>query len=388
MGLNQVAAHAGPKPIHSQMPHRPEWRTGSLRMRCFVYICLFVAFTASPTRAGLFGSRHKYDVVRLNEKILGSVVDFTNNHGRDRRFWSESLGCKRDMYVYLPPGYDPKNRYPVMLWLHGFIQDEKDFLELAVLFDRSIANGCLPPMIIAAPDGSIRGRPSILASGSFYINSRAGRFEDYIAFDVWNLVATNFSIRPEREAHVIAGGSMGGFGAFNHAIKHRDRYGIVVGLLPPLNARYEDCRGRYYVKFDPNCIGWADRYRPHASVGSFGLIHIPQSVVLGPLFGKDRREAIQMISAENPVEMLYTYDVKPGELSMFIGVGDRDEFNLAAQVDSFEFFARQKGLDPYVIHDRRGRHDTETGVRMFPYFEAWLTPQIKDYAPPSKLGAP
>ena len=157
-------------------------------MRRFVYICFVALACSAPAHASLLGFRHKHEVVRLNEKIFGSVVDFTNNHGVDRRFWSESLGCKRDMYVYLPPGYDPKNRYPVMLWLHGFIQDEKDFLELAVLFDRSIANGCLPPMVIAAPDGSIRGRPSLLASGSFYINSRAGRFEDYIAFDVWNLI--------------------------------------------------------------------------------------------------------------------------------------------------------------------------------------------------------
>ena len=37
--------------------------------------------------------------------------------------------------------------------------------------------GRLPPMIIAAPDGTIQGRAAINA-GSFYINSEAGRYGD------------------------------------------------------------------------------------------------------------------------------------------------------------------------------------------------------------------
>jgi enterochelin esterase-like enzyme len=60
------------------------------------------------------------DLDRLNDSLAGHVVDFTHNHGCDRRFYSESLGLERDMYVYLPPGYESDKSYPLILWIHGF----------------------------------------------------------------------------------------------------------------------------------------------------------------------------------------------------------------------------------------------------------------------------
>src|SRR5207245_7915585 len=62
---------------------------------------------------------------RLNGRIHGQVLDFTHNHGADRRIYSAALDDRRDLYVYLPPGYDPCRRYPVMIALHGIVQDEQ-----------------------------------------------------------------------------------------------------------------------------------------------------------------------------------------------------------------------------------------------------------------------
>src|SRR5436305_1252541 len=83
--------------------------------------------------------------------------------GADRRIWSEALGEGRDLYVYLPPGFDPRQCYPVVFWLHGIGQDEQSFLTdgVAEIFDRAIACGQLPPVIVVAPDGSRLGRPSL-----------------------------------------------------------------------------------------------------------------------------------------------------------------------------------------------------------------------------------
>src|SRR5262245_44982227 len=49
-----------------------------------------------------------------SRKLQGHIVDFTFNHGTDKRMWSRSLEQRRDLYVYLPPGYDPSLRYPLM----------------------------------------------------------------------------------------------------------------------------------------------------------------------------------------------------------------------------------------------------------------------------------
>ena len=167
------------------------------------------------------GLYHKNDLDRINRQLCGKVIDHTNNHGCDRRIWSAALCQKRDLYVYVPPGYDPSRQYPVMLWLHGFLADEHSFLlNVAPELDRVIACGQLPPIIVAAPDGSLTGRSSYFNAGSFFVNSKAGNFEDYVIRDVWPFVLENYPIRPERQAHVIAGVSMGGFAAYNLGFKY------------------------------------------------------------------------------------------------------------------------------------------------------------------------
>src|SRR6266705_3088357 len=89
---------------------------------------------------------------RTSRKLAGQILDYTHNHGSDNRIWSPALCKKRDLYVYLPPCYDPHKRYPLVLWLHGFAQDEVAFLKHVVpLLDEAIVCGKLPPMIIADP---------------------------------------------------------------------------------------------------------------------------------------------------------------------------------------------------------------------------------------------
>src|SRR5687768_6996264 len=141
---------------------------------------------------------------RVQERLCGQLLDFTHNHGRDRRIWSAALCQRRDLYVYLPPGYDPSRKYPLAMFLHGAAQDENFFLQGQVMIlDRAIAAGHLPPLVIAAPDGSLRGRATIFKPATFFANSRAGQFEDFVMQDVWDFMHANFSIRPEREAHAL-----------------------------------------------------------------------------------------------------------------------------------------------------------------------------------------
>jgi S-formylglutathione hydrolase FrmB len=313
----------------------------------------------------------------LNGTLQGAVLDYTHNHGADRRIYSPALGERRDLYVYLPPGYDPARAYPAMIFMHGIAQDEQFFLRVAPEFDTAMACGQLPPFIIVAPDGSIRGEPKLLRGASFYLNSNAGRFEDWIVCDAWNFLRANFAIRPEREAQMLCGGSAGGFAAYNIGFKHRDEFKVLAGFLPPLNLRYEDCHGRYFTNFDPSCTGLRERLKPWQPVARFyGLIAIRQKQLSWPLFGKDR-EAIHRISAENPVEMLDRCDIRPGEFDMFVAYGGRDEFNIDAQVESFLHAARSRGLAADVAYDPNGHHTSATALRLFPAFVRWLGPVLR-----------
>ncbi len=335
-----------------------------------------------PAQAGgLF--RKAPDLDAVNASLAGQVVDYTHNHGADRRIWSEALHEKRDLYVYLPPGFDPCKQYPVFLYLHAFTQDESHFLKYIVpLFDRAMACGHLPPAIVACPDGSIPGEPAFFRSASFYANSRAGCFEDYVMRDVWPFLVEHFPIRPEREAHVICGGSMGGSAAFRLAFTYPETFRIIIGIFPAVNLRWVDCHGRYLSDFDPDCWGVRTRLHSHEVVGRFygGVVKVRFGYLSRPLFGRGA-PALDGVAAINPIEVMDAADVQPGQFDMYIAYGDRDEFNIGAQVESFVYRARERGLGVTVRCLPDGRHDVETGARLFPGATCWVAPLLAPYSP-------
>jgi len=264
------------------------------------------------------------------------------------------------------------------------MQDEQSFLWNQVVdsIDQAISDGRLPPVIVAVPDGTINGRPSILTASSFFINSNRGDFEDFIVKDVWGFVRENYPIRPETEAHVLAGVSMGGFSAFNLAMKHSDTFKVAIGVFPPLNLRWVDCHGNYRAKFDPDCWGWrtsADRGREVIGKFYLGLIKIRLRQVLDQLFDPD--DVIEGLSHENPIEIIDRLGIKEGQLSMYVAYGGKDGYNIDTQVESFLYRAQERGLTVGVGYLPRGRHNMITAQRLFPGIVEWLGPQLEPFRP-------
>jgi len=345
---------------------------------------LLVVAPLPPVQAHVFDIRGRRELEAVNRRLHGQIVDYTHNHGADRRIWSDALGQKRDVYVYLPPGFDPAKRYPLIIALHGYAQDERAFLKYAVDdFDQAMASGCLPPTIMVVPDGSVDGDGCRTNVGSFFLNSKAGRFEDFVMQDVWAFAMKNYPIRPEREAHVLLGVSMGGGAAFNLGIKYRDRVQVVAGIFPPVHTRYVDCHGRYMSHFNPDCQGMrTDVNRGHEVVGRFyGVILIPLKRLLDPIYDRKDPSVLDQLSRDNPFEMIDAYNLKEGELSMFIAYAGRDEFNIDAQVESFLYKTKQKGLTVDVAYERKGRHNYRTVAKLQPSLFDWLSKRLAGYGP-------
>ena len=340
--------------------------------------------------AGASGWRKDSNEIHvLNRRLKGKVVDCTANHGADNRIWSRSLFQRRDLYVYLPPGFDAHEQYPLMLLLHGFAQDEQLMFTFAPLIDEAIYSGKLPPLIVACPDGSMRGEACCLSPGSFFLNSNAGDFEDFVTCDVWDFLIKNYPIRCEREAHILAGVSMGGFAAYNLGIRHRNAYGVAIGVFPPLNLRWVDDKGNYRAKFDPHHWGWrTELERRHETIARFygGLVSLRLSQLIDPLFGYGD-EALAEISRENPIELIDRTRLHNGELAMYIAYAGRDEFNIDAQVESFLYLCKYRGITVAVGYDPIGQHDVDTAKRLLPDVYRWLGPMIAPYAPPLYLDA-
>jgi hypothetical protein len=333
--------------------------------------------------------RRKLD--QVNQKLAGQLLDFTHNHGCDRRLYCPSLGETRDAYVYLPPGYDGRTPFPAAIWMHGNGHDEEYFLEIVEVFDRAIRERHLPPLVIAAPDGSVSGHSALFNAGSFYLNSKAGNYEDYVAHDIWNFTKKYFAVRPERGAHVLAGASMGGFGAYNIGFKHREEFGQLVGIFAPLDLRYVDCHGRYRADYDPACVGERQVSRRQEVLARFyGVVPIRARRTLDPLVGRrsSNDERIAFMARESPREMLHRLDVRPGEFGMFVGYGTKDEFNIDAQCRHFLDDAAGRGIFPEVVVVEGGRHNAQTALAMFTPLTKWLSVQLAPYVPPGYDPAP
>jgi len=163
----------------------------------------------------------------------------------------------KDVYVYLPPMYDPDFHTPqllqqgfsVLYLLHDFGADYSTFVSVyktAQIADKLIAEGQIQPMIIVMPDASSINLASdplkTQKAGTFYVNSALlGRYEDYIVQELMAVVDSNFHTylnRPE-EVYVpdpryraISGLGMGGYGALRIAMDNDTLFQSVSAMSP------------------------------------------------------------------------------------------------------------------------------------------------------------
>lgn len=321
---------------------------------------LLMLGAGSASRAQLIDRFRDNINLRVVDRLTaGTIVDLTHNHDEDRRIYSPVLGMPRDLYVYLPPGYTPTRSYPLILYFHMGYVDEHTFLSRQIVqLDKMIRKGEMPPVIVAAPDGTYTGENATDAPHSLYVNGLGGRVEDHIMGEVIPYLMTRYSIRPERQAHAIFGMSAGGFGALSLGIRHRDFFGAVATLAAPANMRYTTVGPKHYREnFDPVTYRWETEYDPDQIAGIFyaGLSRTPASKYVRPVFG-DEPGVVSRIAEVNPADLLFTSGIAPGELAMYLHYPARDNYNFDAQNESFAWLARSRGIAVDLERDALTAH--------------------------------
>lgn len=128
--------------------------------------------------------------------------------------------------VYLPKAYQeaPARQFPVIYFLHGLKQDYTDLIEpLAACLETAVETGAAPPMILVTPDGY---------TDSMWMDSIDGKkpAETCLIKELIPHIETAYPVIPDRENRIIAGFSMGGFGAFRLAFKLPERFGMCISM--------------------------------------------------------------------------------------------------------------------------------------------------------------
>jgi enterochelin esterase-like enzyme len=130
-------------------------------------------------------------------------------------------GEQRPGFVYLPPGFDRSQRYPVVYLLHGMPGTPTEYLagtDLAHWADTEIEQGAIEPFIAVMPAAGPDPR---------YNGEWAGRIAAPLVDEIVPWVDAHLPTVATRSGRVIAGLSAGGFGAVDIALRHPSLFGAV-----------------------------------------------------------------------------------------------------------------------------------------------------------------
>ncbi len=196
-------------------------------------------------------------------------------HGElaDVPYDSKTLGTRRQIRVYMPPGYSAARKYPVLYLLHGMGWNDLEWTQIRhadVVVDNLLADGKIPPMIMVFPNGDssmtaaqiaavggpwMRGNPVPADAVSAGVKPSAdsgpgpapaggaggGRrgmamdvwltpFENDLIHDIIPLVESHYSVYADRDHRALAGLSMGGGQALNIGLAHSETFAYVGGF--------------------------------------------------------------------------------------------------------------------------------------------------------------
>jgi len=159
------------------------------------------------------------------------------------RYESGVTGAARTANVYLPAGYSPDRRYPVLYLLHGIAgnQDEwNGYVHADAILDNLVADGKVVPMIVVMPNGrALRDDRPPPADKVFTPGNAAGfeAFEKDLLQFLIPAIDARYPTLADRRHRAIAGLSMGGGQALNIGLGHLDTFASVGGFSSAPNTR-------------------------------------------------------------------------------------------------------------------------------------------------------
>lgn len=159
------------------------------------------------------------------------TVEHIKVHGDSLVGNLEGEPADRDVFVFLPPGYQKNKhrRYPVVYALHGYsIGAEQWSHEIHVpqTIEGAFALGA-KDMIVVLPDSKT------VYGGSMYSSSTVtGDFENFVANDLVSYIDAHYRTLPNRLSRGLAGHSMGGYGATRIGMKHSNVFGALYIMSP------------------------------------------------------------------------------------------------------------------------------------------------------------
>lgn len=268
---------------------------------------------------------------------------------------SAALGVTKTVVVYLPAGYDadPARRWPVYYYLHGLGGKETDWTKAGELDKAADRLGV--QAIIVMPDGDNSFYTDAVTPMDYEACMKDGtglfipmqpraetcvktpNYETWITKDLVAWTDAKYRTLAKRESRAIAGLSMGGFGALQLGMRHKDLYAAA--------ASHSGVDALLYggpFPYEPGKVTLIDKIPAEAGDTIVKWLKV--------LFGSD----IANWRAHDPAALVA--DLKPGELALYMDCGTEDMFRLNNGMQYLhELLAAKKIEHAYFMGP--GRHD-------------------------------
>jgi enterochelin esterase family protein len=160
----------------------------------------YAAFTAMPPYSEL--------IVQGDGPAYYDAKNVSHGNVTRHVYHSDVTNGERELYVYTPPGYDPKKEYPVLYLLGGSGELPSNWVydgRVNFIIDNLLAEGKAKPMIIAIPNNQVihRNHPK-------HTELTFDIFEKELRNEVIPLVDQSYKTIRSPHGRAISGLSMGG----------------------------------------------------------------------------------------------------------------------------------------------------------------------------------
>lgn len=151
---------------------------------------------------------------------------------------SKTLGKRREMSVYTPPGYSPGKKYPVLYLLHGLGADYRQWTawcQANNIADNLVADGKMQPAIMVFPNCD--AKLTVTDTAAAGRSGRADGFEGYrkpfeedLLKDIIPYIDSHYPTIANAEHRAIAGLSMGGGQSLNIGLYNLETFAFIGGF--------------------------------------------------------------------------------------------------------------------------------------------------------------
>jgi enterochelin esterase-like enzyme len=153
---------------------------------------------------------------------------------------SKTLGTRRPLRVYTPPGYSPDRKYPVLYLQHGLGNTGTEWTQRAkapIIADNLLADGKIQPLIIVFPDGNATATVGDEKQGDRTSESYGTPYENDLLKEIIPFVESHYPVFTDRAHRAIGGMSMGSGQALNIGLSHLDLFGWITVVAPAPNTK-------------------------------------------------------------------------------------------------------------------------------------------------------